>query len=186
MKITQIAKKETSNFSKIILGIGLVIVLLGFSIFMHRGTFKLNLPDFTSSSSSGAIPADQVHQYLEFAQKVAISICNIGFHNVQTYLADNSKYFAQDVLYDFQNNFFTMDLQRQITDQKLYCTAQNVVASQTKVHGDQVACWFSGDMEYTSQLNNSSIHVPFSFRLITQKYPEGFKVVGFYMATDQK
>ncbi len=186
MKLGRVEKNESSGINKYLIGGVALVILVGFALFSHRGALKLSFPDFSSSSSSGAIPADQVHEYQEFAQKVAISICNIGFHNVQTYLADNSKYFAQDVLYDFQNNFFTMDLQRQITDQKLYCTAQNIVAAQCKVHDNQVASWLTGDMEYTSQLNNSSIHIPFSFRLIVQKFTEGFKIVGFYMATDQK
>ena len=89
-------------------------------------------------------------------------------------------------MYQFQNSFFTLDLQRQISDQQLYCTAEDVVSAETKVKNNQVSDWFTGDMEYTSHLTNSSIRIPFSFRLIIQKFPEGFKVVGFYLVTDQK
>jgi hypothetical protein len=187
-KLGRVEKNDSAigGWTKNVIWVIVIVAFVALLFFKAKGSLNLSSLMQSSQKQDGSIPAEEVPQYEAFAKKVAISICNIGFHNTQTYLADNSKYFSQDQVYQFQNSFFTLDLQRQISDQQLYCTAEDVVSAETKVHNNLVSDWFTGDMEYTSHLTNSSIRIPFSFRLIIQKFPEGFKVVGFYLVTDQK
>ncbi len=177
---------KSTSLGNILIGVLLVLILIGFLVYLKRDSLNLKFNTNTVVSTDGSVPESELPLYTEFARKVAVSLCNLGFYNVQSYLQDNSKYFVQDILNDFQTNFFTVDLQRQIADQQLYCTAENLTAIETKIKGNMVSSWFTGNMEYTSKLTNSSVRIPFSYRLIIQKFPEGLKVVNFVFVNDQK
>jgi len=166
----------------------LAVLLLGALLYLKKDALNLHFGSSSNIPSDGSVADKELPAYIEFARNVDISLCNFGFTNLQSYLQVNSGYFTQDLLNDFQSNFFTDDLQKKIVAQKIYCTEENITAQQTKVKGNQVGVWFTGTLVYASMGTNpvSKIQIPYSHRLIVQKLPEGFKVVSFEFVNTQK
>src|SRR5581483_7558479 len=105
-----------------------------------------------------------------------------GFHNVQSHISDMAQYFSQDLMHDFQSNYFDSEFLAMIADRQLYCSAQEVQAIATTVESDDVGVWVTGKNTYSSRLSNTTKTLPFSIRLYMTKINGQIKIVKFRLA----
>jgi len=182
-----INEKKSGGIGKTLSFVLLALLLIFGFIYMKRNTLNFKF-DNPAIPNDGSISDKDLPAYIEFARKVDVSICNFGFNNLQSYIQVNSPYFTQDLLNDFQTNFFTDDLQKKIISQKIICTAENITAQQTKVSGQKVGVWFTGTLVYASMGTNppSTIQIPYSHTIVVQKFSDGLKVVSFENINAQK
>ena len=175
-------KKSSGNQIGLLIGLGVFffILIVGVEVYKNRNSFNLGSDKPASDSS---IPAAEIPQYEAFNKIVAVAFNNIGYHNIDNLGNYLSPYFQQDILYDVENSYTSQDLGQELKNGQLYCFAQDIQEVQTVVNKNQVSSWFTGMVTYSSRIKPGYLRVPFSFRLISQKFDNQFKVVKFVLLT---